>query len=41
MAEGIETRDDMALLRDYGVRYGQGWLWGKPGASEGVYLAAS
>ncbi len=41
VAEGIETRDDLALLRDYGVRYGQGWLWGKPGASEGVYLAAS
>ena len=33
VAEGIETRDDLALLKDYGVQYGQGWLWGKPGDS--------
>ena len=33
VAEGIETRDDLALLKDYGVKYGQGWLWGKPGDS--------
>lgn len=31
IAEGIESRDDLALLRDYGVEFGQGWLWGKPG----------
>ena len=33
VAEGIESRDDLALLKDYGVKYGQGWLWGKPGES--------
>ncbi len=33
VAEGIESRDDLALLQDYGVEYGQGWLWGKPGDS--------
>ena len=33
VAEGIESRDDLALLQDYGVIYGQGWLWGKPGDS--------
>ena len=33
VAEGIESRDDRALLQDYGVIYGQGWLWGKPGDS--------
>jgi diguanylate cyclase (GGDEF)-like protein len=31
IAEGIESVDDLALLRDLGVRFGQGWLWGKPG----------
>jgi diguanylate cyclase (GGDEF)-like protein len=30
VAEGIESRDDLTLLRDLGVRLGQGWLWGKP-----------
>ena len=33
VAEGIESRDDLALLKDYGVEFGQGWLWGKPGDS--------
>lgn len=32
VAEGIESRADLSLLRDLGVGYGQGWLWGKPGA---------
>jgi EAL domain-containing protein (putative c-di-GMP-specific phosphodiesterase class I) len=30
IAEGIENRDDLELLRNCGVEYGQGWLWGKP-----------
>ena len=41
VAEGIESRDDLSLLRDYGVRYGQGWLWGKPGRSYIEYQQAS
>ncbi len=32
VAEGIESREDLFLLRNLGVRFGQGWLWGKPGA---------
>lgn len=30
VAEGIETTADLALLRDLGVGYGQGFLWGRP-----------
>lgn len=30
VAEGIETAEDLAVLRDLGVHYGQGFLWGKP-----------
>ena len=30
VAEGIETREDLEVLRDMGVAYGQGYLWGKP-----------
>lgn len=30
IAEGIEHVDDMRLLRDLGVRYGQGYLLGRP-----------
>ncbi len=41
VAEGIESRDDLELLRDYGVRYGQGWLWGKPDCSYIEYPIAS
>ena len=41
VAEGIESREDLALLRDYGVRYGQGWLWGKPDSSYIEYPIAS
>lgn len=32
VAEGIETAEDKALLAELGVRYGQGYLWGKPQA---------
>ena len=31
MAEGIENREDLAVLNDLGVPRGQGYLWGKPG----------
>ena len=30
IAEGIETREDLEALKSLGVRYGQGFLWGKP-----------
>ena len=30
VAEGIETRKDLAKLREFGVDYGQGYLFGKP-----------
>nr|WP_325345028.1 phosphodiesterase [Xylophilus sp.] len=30
VAEGIETRDDLRVLRDLGLPYGQGWLIGRP-----------
>jgi diguanylate cyclase (GGDEF)-like protein len=30
IAEGIETREDVNVLRDLGVEYGQGFLWGRP-----------
>jgi diguanylate cyclase (GGDEF)-like protein len=28
VAEGIEDRDDLPLLKDMGITYGQGFLWG-------------
>ena len=31
VAEGIETPDDLAVLVDLGVRYGQGFFLGRPG----------
>ncbi len=30
IAEGIECREELDLLIDMGVVYGQGWFWGKP-----------
>jgi len=30
IAEGIECREELDLLLDMGVAYGQGWYWGKP-----------
>lgn len=30
VAEGIECREELELLKDMGVTYGQGWYWGKP-----------
>ena len=32
IAEGIETQDDLEVLQEMGVSYGQGYLWGKPTA---------
>ena len=31
VAEGIEERVDVRLLREMGIMYGQGFLWGRPG----------
>jgi len=30
IVEGVETRSELALLKDMGVQYAQGYLWGKP-----------
>jgi diguanylate cyclase (GGDEF)-like protein len=30
IAEGIECREELELLLEMGVQYGQGWYWGKP-----------
>jgi len=30
IAEGIEQREELEVLLEVGVRYGQGWYWGKP-----------
>jgi hypothetical protein len=31
LAEGIETEDDLATAQALGARWGQGWLFGRPG----------
>jgi diguanylate cyclase (GGDEF)-like protein len=31
IAEGVERPEELALLRDAGADYGQGWLFGRPG----------
>ncbi|GAA3443961.1 EAL domain-containing protein [Planomonospora venezuelensis] len=31
LAEGIETEEDLATARALGARWGQGWLFGRPG----------
>jgi len=35
VAEMIETEEQAALMRDLGVQYGQGWLFGRPGTLPG------
>jgi EAL domain-containing protein (putative c-di-GMP-specific phosphodiesterase class I) len=30
VAEGIETAGELAIVRSLGIRYGQGYFWGKP-----------
>jgi len=30
IAEGIETREDLETLKELGVPFGQGFLWGQP-----------
>ena len=32
VAEGIECEDELRVLRDLGISYGQGWLLGRPAA---------
>jgi hypothetical protein len=32
VAEGIETPDDLVVLKDLGVKYGQGYFLARPGA---------
>lgn len=33
IVEGVETEDQLTILRDLGVRYAQGFLWGRPRAT--------
>ncbi len=35
VAEMIETEEQMKIMRDLGVQYGQGWLFGRPGRLPG------
>jgi EAL domain-containing protein (putative c-di-GMP-specific phosphodiesterase class I) len=30
IVEGVERPDELAILQDLGVPYGQGYLWGRP-----------
>lgn len=30
VAEGVETREDLEVVKSLGIRFGQGYLWGKP-----------
>ena len=36
VAEMIETEEQAALMRDLGVQFGQGWLFGRPGTLPGA-----
>jgi EAL domain-containing protein (putative c-di-GMP-specific phosphodiesterase class I) len=35
IAEGIETEQDLVVLQDYGVAYGQGYFFGEPEFNDG------
>ena len=30
VGEGLDTLEELATLRDLGIHFGQGWLFGKP-----------
>ena len=34
LAEGVETEEEAAVIRDTGCHYGQGYLWGRPVPAE-------
>ncbi len=36
VAEGVETAEEAAVLRDLAVGYGQGWYFGRPAVPESV-----
>jgi EAL domain-containing protein (putative c-di-GMP-specific phosphodiesterase class I) len=39
VAEGIETAEELAIVRNLGIPYGQGFLWGRPApAAENLVL---
>lgn len=38
VAEGIETREDLRVLRDLGIAYGQGYFLGHPNVAPARYL---
>ncbi len=37
VAEGIETKEDLVVVKELGVAYGQGYLWGRPERIEQVF----
>jgi EAL domain-containing protein (putative c-di-GMP-specific phosphodiesterase class I)/GGDEF domain-containing protein len=40
IAEGIETAEDLAAVRDLGIRYAQGWFLGHPAATLATHVGA-
>ncbi len=41
VAEGIETAEDLDVVRDFGIRYAQGWFLGRPEEDVQIELPAS
>ena len=41
IAETIETEPEAQMMRDIGVEFGQGWLYGRPGALPGATAPVS
>ncbi len=41
VAEGIETADELRLVRDLGIKFGQGWFLGRPAAAPCEQLPAA